>query len=130
MNLRSLEAPARPARKHILGVEMLGFGAVLASVWLTELLDPPFSFSQVLIETATIVAVAVVVLAMTRRLLQRIKTLEGFLTMCASCKKLRIDGQWVPLETFLAHRSDLLLSHGVCNDCGHKLYPEDWVEGR
>ena len=115
-------------RRVILGSEFSGFALALATVWLTEAYDPPFSFSQVLIESAALIAVGALVILTTRRLLQRIRVLEGFFAICASCKKVRLDGQWVSIEHFLAHRSDVLLSHGICDDCGRKLYPEIWDE--
>lgn len=129
MDSSAPDPPSSHARRHIVAFEVVGFSAVVASIWMTEVVDPPFNVSQGFIETTTVIVVGVIVVAMTRRLLERIKTLEGFLTICASCKKIRIDGQWVPIERFLAHGSELQLSHGVCNDCNRKLYPELWTVG-
>jgi len=112
------------ARIGILGVEVTGFSLATAAAWATESLDPPFSWSQVLIETAVILIVGIVTISMTQRLLQRIKTLEGFLSICASCKKVHVDDRWVPIEEVLDRGSDLRLSHGVCDDCAQRLYGE------
>lgn len=112
------------ARIGILGVEVTGFSLAIAAAWLTESLDPPFSWSQVLIETVVILVAGVVTITMTQRLVHRIKTLEGFLSICASCKKVRVDGRWIPIEDVLDRGSDLRLSHGVCDDCAQRLYGE------
>lgn len=47
-----------------------------------------------------------------------VKTLKGFIPICASCKKVRNDeGYWKQLEQYLAEHSDAMLSHGLCPDC-------------
>ena len=47
-----------------------------------------------------------------------IKTLEGIIPICASCKKIRDDhGYWQQLEAYLVDHSDARFSHGICPDC-------------
>ncbi len=47
-----------------------------------------------------------------------IRTLEGIIPICASCKKIRDDhGYWNQLETYLAEHSQAHFSHGLCPDC-------------
>ena len=54
-----------------------------------------------------------------------IKTLSGFIPICASCKKIRDDrGYWEQIETYIMERSDAEFSHGLCPDCTKKLYPD------
>ncbi|MEW6428342.1 MAG: cache domain-containing protein [Thermodesulfobacteriota bacterium] len=58
------------------------------------------------------------------RAMQEIKTLSGFLPICASCKKIRDDkGYWNQIETYIRERTDARFSHGICPDCAEKLYP-------
>ena len=60
-----------------------------------------------------------------RQALSEIKTLQGFLPICASCKKVRDDdGYWQQIEKYIQDRSDAKFSHGICPDCAKKLYPE------
>jgi diguanylate cyclase len=48
----------------------------------------------------------------------KVKTLKGFIPICASCKKVRNDdGYWKQLEQFLSDNSDATISHGLCPDC-------------
>ena len=57
--------------------------------------------------------------------LSRVKTLSGFLPICASCKKIRDDhGYWQRLETFLEQHSTAEFSHSICPECLDTLYPE------
>ncbi len=57
--------------------------------------------------------------------LSEIKTLQGFLPICASCKKVRDDdGYWQRIEKYIQDRSNARFSHGICPDCAKKLYPD------
>ena len=57
-----------------------------------------------------------------------IKTLKGFLPICANCKKIRDDkGYWTTIEEYIQKHSDAIFSHGICPDCIDELYgDEDW----
>lgn len=60
-----------------------------------------------------------------REAMAKIKTLSGFLPICASCKKIRDDrGDWVPIESYIKKNSDAEFTHGVCPECARKLYPK------
>lgn len=53
-----------------------------------------------------------------------IKTLEGIIPICASCKKIRDDrGSWNKLEKYISEHSNAKFSHGLCLECAQKLYP-------
>jgi len=55
----------------------------------------------------------------------QIKILQGFLPICASCKKIRDDqGAWSQLEVYIRDHSEAQFSHGICPDCARRLYPE------
>lgn len=60
-----------------------------------------------------------------REAAKQIKTLRGFLPICASCKKIRNDdGYWEQLEKYICEHSDAEFSHGLCEPCARRLYPE------
>lgn len=64
-------------------------------------------------------------IAQLKEALAEIKTLSGFLPICASCKKIRDDsGYWNQLETYIRDHSEADFSHGICPDCAKKLYPD------
>ena len=55
--------------------------------------------------------------------LTQVKLLKGFIPICASCKKIRGDkGFWESVETYISQHSEARFSHGICPDCGKKLY--------
>lgn len=56
--------------------------------------------------------------------LSEVKALQGFLPICASCKKIRDDkGYWNHIEKYISDHSDVQFSHGICPECAKKLYP-------
>lgn len=63
------------------------------------------------------------------RYLQKIRLLEGILSVCANCKKIR-DGKdhWSPIEEYIHERTHADFSHTICPDCGVKLYGDLYVK--
>ena len=61
-----------------------------------------------------------------RDALAHVKTLQGMLPICASCKKVRDDdGYWQQIESYVSDHSDAKFSHGLCPECMIKLYGKD-----
>ena len=57
--------------------------------------------------------------------LSKVKLLSGFLPICSSCKKIRNDkGYWQQIESYISEHSSAEFSHGLCEECAKKLYPE------
>jgi hypothetical protein len=57
--------------------------------------------------------------------LKEVKELRGILPICASCKKIRTDkGYWQNVEEYISHHTNVEFSHGICEDCAKKLYPQ------
>jgi len=56
--------------------------------------------------------------------LSDIKTLQGILPICSSCKKIRSEeGVWTQLEGYISKHTNAQFSHGMCAECAKKLYP-------
>jgi DNA-binding NarL/FixJ family response regulator len=54
---------------------------------------------------------------------KEIKTLRGFLPICAHCKKIRDDkGYWTQIETYISAQTQAEFTHGICPECANKLY--------
>ena len=65
------------------------------------------------------------VIAELKKALEEIKTLSGFLAICASCKKIRDDkGYWNQIEAYISEHSAVKFSHAICPECSEKLYPD------
>jgi PAS domain S-box-containing protein len=55
----------------------------------------------------------------------KVKTLNGLLPICASCRKIRDDrGYWQQVEDYIRMHSDADFTHSICPDCAIRLYPE------
>ena len=67
---------------------------------------------------------------------KKVKFYESILPICSVCKKIRDDagkgrgdGDWKPLEEYLAQNVGLDLSHGICPECSDKLYgDQEWYK--
>ena len=91
--------------------------------------DKSTSYSQrlgeIAIEIFIFVMVMIVQILLFRKLYQRIRILEGFIPICANCKKIRnTENQWEQMEIYITQNSLAKFSHGVCPDCARKLYPD------
>ena len=50
---------------------------------------------------------------------------EGILSVCSYCREVKNDnGDWMHLEKYLSKISDIRFSHGVCDDCMEKHFPD------
>lgn len=58
--------------------------------------------------------------------LNTIKTLSGFVPICAWCHKKIQDeeGQWIRLEIYIEEHSEARFTHGICPDCAKKSKEE------
>lgn len=57
--------------------------------------------------------------------LAEVRTLRGLIAICASCKSIRTEaGDWHRLERYLTDHTDALLTHGICEACARRLYPD------
>ena len=126
--------------RRILVLEIVAFLLIIAIAWITTIFDPPYIFTnqsgaysvsikpvdiyETAFETIVIVLIASFIVPMTVKLIGRIKYLEGFMTICASCKKIKIDGHWVQIEKVISDQSNLRFSHGICPGCAEELYKE------
>jgi len=53
--------------------------------------------------------------------LSRVKRLEGFISICSYCKKIRTERQtWEQLEKYFTEHSDAMFTHGICPECAEK----------
>ncbi len=64
--------------------------------------------------------------------MENVKTLKGFIPICAKCKKVRDDqGYWSQIEKYISEHSEALISHGICPECSEELYGnEDWYQSK
>jgi GAF domain-containing protein len=57
--------------------------------------------------------------------LERIEVMETLIPICSYCKGIRNDqGYWQTVESFIKSHDNVEFSHGVCNACMAKYFPE------
>lgn len=60
-----------------------------------------------------------------QKALSEVKTLSGLLPICSFCKNIRNDeGYWQQIEEYIKDHSESDFTHGICNECMEKNYPE------
>jgi hypothetical protein len=110
-----------------LALEVSGFGLVILLIWLDEYLDlphllfgaqaRPIRISEFFLEAGTTFLLGAAVIAASWRANRRIEHLETLLLICASCRRVSVDGDWVSFESYIRQRDRLLTSHGFCPTC-------------
>ena len=111
----------------ILAIEVLGFSILLTVLWLDEYVDVPFRYFGALktplrpqefwFEALSVLLVATVVIAATLWVFRRLRILEGFVQVCAWCRKVNVEDEWVSFEQYLKHEHDVQSTHGICPEC-------------
>jgi hypothetical protein len=91
----------------------------------------PTSFTQryheIIIEFLIFFIVIAIQFFLVMKLYRRIRLLEGFIPICATCKKIRNkEDQWDQMEKYLTEHSLAQFSHSICPECLEKYYPEEY----
>ena len=118
--------------KTIKIASILGFGFIIALLWLDEIVDlphllfgevpTPVNYKEAILETLVVLIALSIFIIISTRMEKHIKYLEGLTVICAGCRKVRIKNQWIPIEEWLSLESDITLSHGLCDNCVKNLY--------
>ncbi|MFC1808954.1 hypothetical protein ACFL3D_02375 [Candidatus Omnitrophota bacterium] len=83
----------------------------------------PINYTEMSIELILVLIIAFLIELYLQKCLKRIKHLEGFHLICAYCKNVKFNDEWVSIEAFLNKKSDVILSHGMCIKCLKKYFP-------
>ena len=118
----------------ILTLAVAGFLGLIAVFALDEYWDlPARSFGAVLkpmrpyefsIKVIVVLCLFITVLGVLREAILRIKRLSHMLTLCAWCRRVSIDGEWISIDQFLQQRKNTTSSVGLCPDCYGKRATE------
>ncbi len=115
-----------PSAKFILRGQTIGFSALLALMWIAELLHLPQRFfgdspdamwQRLGVRSFSLVAIWLTVHVTTVHLLRRLHELETFLRVCSWCRKVEHDGAWATMEDYFSSRFQTDTTHGICPDC-------------
>ena len=121
----------RKSGSWVLWYECIGFGLLLLLSWLNELGNLSHWFlggeahvhdwRDSALQSVVILLVWWAVFALTRRLMAHLHYLEGFLRVCAWCRKVGHGHEWMKLEDYFAHGFQIETTHGMCPDCMKKM---------
>lgn len=115
----------------IITLEASLFTIMLLVIWLDEFIDlpyllmgappTPYRLAEYLFETASILIVGGIVIMLTIAMQRRSRRNERFLRVCAWCRKVWVDDQWVSFEEYVEKSQSLRSSHGICEECQARL---------
>jgi hypothetical protein len=117
-------------REFILWIEGIGFSFIIAIVWATEILQvphllfaepPSFHLARPILRSVVIMCVWAAVHISTRRLLKRLHKLEEYLLICAWCRKIGHEGDWMTMEKYFGSAFSTPTTHGICPECSKRV---------
>ncbi|MBI5870341.1 MAG: hypothetical protein HZB44_05195 [Actinobacteria bacterium] len=124
----------RLVTKRVIIYETIAFGIVLAFLWADELFDlphnifgteaTPINWTESLVESGFVVILAGATIFLSNYYLHQIKQLEGILPVCAVCKKIKENNDWVPFEEYVKEHSAADFTHGLCPECAKPYFDE------
>jgi hypothetical protein len=102
-----------------------------------EILDVPYyvfdnsptlysqRYGEIIIELLIFFVVMTIQILLYFKLYKRIRILEGFIPICANCKKIRNpEDQWEQIEKYITQHSLAQFSHSICPECAKQLNPD------
>ena len=114
--------------------QLVAFGILLLLILADEIWEFPhilftptrahINWDEVIVESLYISFLAAGTAFATWRLVHRIRFLEGFMPICAHCKKIKVEGEWRPVEDVVSSRSEATFTHGFCPECAEQHYGE------
>ncbi|HVS52652.1 MAG TPA: hypothetical protein VHD62_09875 [Opitutaceae bacterium] len=128
-------APRKTKRREsILWIEAFGFLLIIALGWAAEFLHMPhvifsgpndFNWARPVLKTVIVLFVWGAVHAATRQLLKRLHHLEEYLLVCAWCRKIGHEGEWMTMEHYFGSAFATQTTHGICPECSRKVREAD-----
>lgn len=124
----------RSITRSLIAYQLAAFGMLLFLIVGDEVFDfphtvfgadaTPLNWPETAIEAAYVLLLALFSIFVTTALVRKVRYLEGFISICMHCRKVRVGTQWQPLEQYIQSHSEASLSHGLCPECLEKHYPD------
>ncbi|MBN2538648.1 MAG: hypothetical protein JXB09_01210 [Deltaproteobacteria bacterium] len=118
--------------KKIVAFEVIAFLLIIMLFWFNELLDlpnkvlgapvTPVNYAESILGTVAVLVLGIIVTHATHTLIKKIKFLEGIIPVCSFCKQIRVDQDWVNIDSYISDHSEADFSHSVCPSCSQKHY--------
>jgi hypothetical protein len=121
----------RRGAQRVLWYECIGFGMLImlswvggAQHWAEYLFGGKLqagNWRDSAMETVLILCIWGVVFGLTKKLVNHLHYLEGFIRVCAWCRKVGYEDNWVKLEHYFAEGFHIQTTHGMCPECLRQL---------
>lgn len=118
-------------RAWVLWYPTLGFALMILLTWgieysgVSQLVfggEPHvWDWRDATLQTALLVVVWAVVLLVSRRVTAHLLYLKGFLRVCAWCRRVSYQDQWLRLEEYFEKGFHVGTTHGMCPQCVQKM---------
>jgi hypothetical protein len=109
----------------------IGFLTIIILTWLDAIFDFAhyISGSPLQTENARETAIKTVIILMlwilsaykVYQIVSRLSYLENFVHLCAWCRRIEKDNEWLSLEEHLSRSGGQTVSHGICPECAKKV---------
>lgn len=118
---------------RVIYMELAAFSLIISISWADELVNFSHYFlggnhvpdwHEALFESFITIIVAIPTLILTWNIIKRLHYLEGFLRICAWCKKVGINKQWLTTEEFFDSEFNTKTTHSICPICAEKMREE------
>ncbi len=106
--------------------QFMSFVLMVLVIWVNEVLDLSALWFGTQPEAAdlfrgcvlTVAAIVVAVITVGHTYVQQKRIISGLLTVCAECRKIRVDEEkWKLMDEYISEHSLALISHGLCPAC-------------
>jgi hypothetical protein len=114
--------------------QSLGFLIVVVLTWSDAIFDlahailglphRPVDVNRTAITTVVLVLLWMFSAYKIYLVVSRLSYLESFLHVCAWCRKIEYEEQWLSLEEHFAQKTGGRVSHGICPECSEKVTRE------
>jgi len=113
--------------------QFMAFVMLVLLIWINEVMDlsalwfgtaaSEYNVFRGCVLTAVIIVMAVITVGHTY--VQQKQIIRGLLTVCAGCRKIRLDDEmWEQLDQYISDHSLALISHGLCPACFEQMQKE------
>jgi hypothetical protein len=126
-DLGKMKMKKRILSEKIILVELIGFGILILFLWIDEIFDiphyifgsstTPLNLTESIFETTVVLILCFIIVLLTLGLLTRIKSIEGFLPICSSCRKVKVGNSWIQVDDYIKKYSDAELIDSLCPEC-------------
>lgn len=110
-----------------------GFLGLITLSWLNELIHLPrllfgsetaTNWHEAALETLALLTVWLATALLTRRITRHLHYVEGLLRICAWCRRVHLNGEWLTLEAYVKRGFKVDTSHGMCPECEQRAQAE------